>query len=118
MVDDKVVRVASESRELVLSCMERYPTDDKVQGLACLALGNLANKHGTLQDLPTLLRHVLISIFIDESMMLIVERGGVNLIVKAMAYFEKNGRIQAAGSWAIDVLCSKYGRSGNEHVWI
>lgn len=45
-LDEAVVRVNPESRRLVLSAMERFPLNEQVQGLSCLALANLSLRQG------------------------------------------------------------------------
>lgn len=45
--DESVLRVNPESRRLVLSAMKRFPLNEQLQGLGCLALANLSLRHGT-----------------------------------------------------------------------
>ncbi|KAG2526139.1 hypothetical protein JM18_001460 [Phytophthora kernoviae] len=47
IADETIVRVNPESRRLVLSAMERFPLNEQVQGLSCLALANLSLRQGT-----------------------------------------------------------------------
>lgn len=45
--DESILRVNPKSRRLVLSAMKRFPLNEQIQGLSCLALANLSLRHGT-----------------------------------------------------------------------
>lgn len=47
LLDESVVHVSRESWRLVLAAMTRFPLNEQLQGLSCLALANLSLRHGT-----------------------------------------------------------------------
>ncbi|CEG39233.1 Armadillo-type fold [Plasmopara halstedii] len=88
IADESVVRVNPESRRLVLSAMERFPLNEKLQGLSCLALANLSLRQ-------------------DASMVEIVSKGGLEIVVENMKRFSSTASIQAAGCWLIAIISGK-----------
>ncbi|KAL3659654.1 hypothetical protein V7S43_015329 [Phytophthora oleae] len=88
IADESVVRVNPESRRLVLSAMERFPLDEQLQGLSCLALANLSLRQ-------------------DASMMEIVCKGGLEIVIESMKRFSSTALVQAAGSWFIAITSGK-----------
>ncbi|OWZ10304.1 hypothetical protein PHMEG_00016866, partial [Phytophthora megakarya] len=90
IADESVVRVNPESRRLVLSAMERFPLNEQLQGLSCLALANLSLRQ-------------------DASMMEIVSKGGLEIVVESMKRFNSTALVQAAGCWFIAIISGKNG---------
>ncbi|POM73055.1 Hypothetical protein PHPALM_10136 [Phytophthora palmivora] len=90
IADESVVRVTPESRRLVLSAMERFPLNEQVQGLGCLALANLSLRQ-------------------DTSMLEIVSKGGLEIVVESMKRFNSNALVQAAGCWFFAIISGKHG---------
>ncbi|EGZ20183.1 hypothetical protein PHYSODRAFT_493396 [Phytophthora sojae] len=90
IADEAVVRVNPESRRLVLSAMERFPLNEQVQGLSCLALANLSLRQ-------------------DTSMLEIVSKGGLEIVVESMKRFNTTALVQAAGCWFIAIVSGKSG---------
>ncbi|ETI52093.1 hypothetical protein, variant 3 [Phytophthora nicotianae CJ01A1] len=90
IADESVVRVNPESRRLVLSAMERFPLNEQVQGLSCLALANLSLRQ-------------------DASMLEIVSKGGLEIVVESMKRFSSTALVQAAGCWFIAIISGKSG---------
>ncbi|KAE9304004.1 hypothetical protein PF008_g22083 [Phytophthora fragariae] len=88
IADEAVVRVNPESRRLVLSAMERFPLNEQVQGLSCLALANLSLRQ-------------------DASMLEIVSKGGLEIVVESMKRFSTTALVQAAGCWFIAIVSGK-----------
>ncbi|KAH7463695.1 hypothetical protein PRIC1_006600 [Phytophthora ramorum] len=88
IADESVVRVNPESRRLVLSAMERFPLNEQVQGLGCLALANLSLRQ-------------------DASMLEIVSKGGLAIVVESMKRFSTTALVQAAGCWFIAIISGK-----------
>ncbi|KAG2768614.1 hypothetical protein PC116_g27102 [Phytophthora cactorum] len=85
IADESVVRVNPESRRLVLSAMERFPLNEQVQGLSCLALANLSLRQ-------------------DASMLEIVSKGGLEIVVESMKRFSSTALVQAAGCWFVAII--------------
>ncbi|KAF1782650.1 Armadillo-type fold [Phytophthora cactorum] len=81
-----------ESRRLVLSAMERFPLNEQVQGLSCLALANLSLRQ-------------------DASMLEIVSKGGLEIVVESMKRFSSTALVQAAGCWFVAIIS---GNNGDE----
>ncbi|KAG7390390.1 hypothetical protein PHYPSEUDO_007913 [Phytophthora pseudosyringae] len=88
IADESVVRVNPESRRLVLSAMERFPLNEQLQGLSCLALANLSLRQ-------------------DASMLEIVSKGGLEIVVESMKRFNSTALVQAAGCWLIAIISGK-----------
>ena len=84
----RVLRVTAGSRKLVLAAMRRFPDDEQLQGLGCLALANLAFKN-------------------DQNLLQIAEEGGLRVIVRALRTFSDDAKVQSAGCWAIGAFASK-----------
>ncbi|KAF1789923.1 Armadillo-like helical [Phytophthora cactorum] len=90
IADESVVRVNPESRRLVLSAMERFPLNEQVQGLSCLALANLSLRQ-------------------DASMLEIVSKGGLEIVVESMKRFSSTALVQAAGCWFVAIISGNNG---------
>ncbi|KAF1782641.1 Armadillo-type fold [Phytophthora cactorum] len=86
---------------------KRFPLNEQVQGLSCLALANLSLRQGTIVPSCRFFHPTELTLSFDvqdASMLEIVSKGGLEIVVESMKRFSSTALVQAAGCWFVAII--------------